>query len=175
MEKAHVDFYSALFSAEDIDSNSQDLLFENVTNFFSDSDCSLCEGVISLAELTASLKSLNTAKAPGSDGLTVEFFTKFWRLLGPLLLEVINQCFDDGELSNSMKSSVTRLSFKKRGDIKDLKNWRPISLLNVDYKICSKSITLRLSKVLDTIIDPDQTCSIPGRSISSNLIMLRDT
>ena len=74
-----------------------------------------------------------------------------------------------------MKSSVTRLIFKKRGNIRDLKNWRPISLLNIDYKICSKSITLRLSKVLDSIVDPDQTCSIPGWSISSNLVMLRDT
>ena len=57
----------------------------------------------------------------------------------------------------------------------DLKNWRPISLLNVDYKICSKAITLRLAKVLDSIIDPDQTCSVPGRTISNNLVLLRDT
>ena len=131
-------------------------------------------GQISLAELSASLKSLNTAKAPGSDGLTVEFFSKFWNLLGPLLLEVINKCFADGELTDSTKSSVTRLIFKKRGDIRDLKNWRPNFLLNADYKICSKSITLHLSKVLDSIVNPDQTCSVPGRSISSNLVMLRD-
>lgn len=62
----------------------------------------------------------------------------------------------------------------KKGDKKDLKNWRPISLLNVDYKIGSKAVSLRLSKVLDVIVDPDQTCSVPGRSISSNLILLRD-
>lgn len=48
-------------------------------------------------------------------------------------------------------------------------------MLNVDYKICSKSITRCLSKVLDSIVDPDQTCSIPGSSISSNLFMSRDT
>ena len=73
-----------------------------------------------------------------------------------------------------MKTSATRLVFKK-GDRKNLKNWRPISLLNVDYKICSRALSLRLSKVLDTIVDPDQTCSVPGRSISSNLVLLRDT
>ena len=77
------------------------------------------------------------------------------------------------ELTESMKSSVTRVLFKK-GDRKDLKNWRPISLLNVDYKIASKVLSSRLSKVLDTIIDPDQTCSIPDRTISSNLHTLRD-
>lgn len=135
----------------------------------------MCEGAVTLAELAASLKTMNTNKAPGSDGFSVEFYMKFWDLLGPLLLRVINQSFVDGELSESMKVSITRLIYKKRGDVKDLKNWRPISLLNVDYKICSKAITLRLSKVLDSIIDPDQTCSVPGRSISNNLILLRDT
>ena len=47
------------------------------------------------------------------------------------------------------------LDFKKRGDVKHLKNWRPISLLNVDYKIISKAITLRLSKVLEHIVHPN--------------------
>lgn len=45
----------------------------------------------------------------------------------------------------------------------------------MDYKICSKAITLRLSRVLSSIIDPDQTCSVPGRSISNNLVLLHDT
>ena len=64
-----------------------------------------------------------------------------------------------------MKGSVTRLIYKKRGDIKNLKNWHPISLLNVDYKIISKVLTSRLAKVLESIVNPDQTCSVPGRSI----------
>ena len=74
---------------------------------------------------------------------------------------------------DSKKTSHTRVIFKK-GDRKNLKNWRPISLLNVGYKICSKAISLRLSKVLHLIIDPDQTYSVPGRTIASNLHILRD-
>ena len=76
-------------------------------------------------------------------------------------------------MCDSMRTSNTRVIFKK-GDRKALKNWRPISLLNIDYKICSKAISVRLSKVLDFIVDPDQTCSVPGRKISSNLHVLRD-
>ena len=45
-----------------------------------------------------------------------------------------------------------------KDDKGNLKNWRPISLLNVDYKICSKAISLRLAKVLGSIVDADQTC-----------------
>ena len=73
-----------------------------------------------------------------------------------------------------MKGSITCLIFKKSGDRKDLKNWRPISLLNVDYKIISKAITSRLSGVLQHIVHPDQTCSVPGKCISSNHFQVRD-
>ena len=94
--------------------------------------------------------------------------------MGPLLLRVGEQCFLDGELAESMKESITRLIFKKRGDTKHLKNWRLISLLNVDYKIISKAITIRLSKVIESIVHSDQTCSVPGRTTFSNVSLLRD-
>ena len=74
-----------------------------------------------------------------------------------------NESFKDKELSETMK-----------GDRKNLKNWRPISLLYVDYKIVSKVLSSRLSKVLNTTVDSDQSCSVPGRTISSNLHILRD-
>ncbi len=175
IEHAHEQFYANLFAPEPIDMDAQALLLSEVHASLSQPDRDFCEGEISVSELSKSLKSLNTGKAPGPDGLTVEFFVKFWSLLSSPLCQVIKQCFSDGALCSSMQSSVTRLIFKKRGDIKDLKNWRPISLLNVDYKICSKAITLRLSKVFDSIVDPDQTCSVPGRSIASNIVTLRDT
>ena len=174
IERAHVDFYANLFSPEPIDSVAKENILNEISTFLTESDRESCEGSLSLAELTASIKSLNLNKAPGPDGLSVEFYLTFWDLLGPQLLDVLNSCFVSEELCESMKSSATRLIYK-RGDIKNLKNWRPISLLNTDYKIGSKAITLRLSAVLDSIIDPDQTCSIPGRTISSNITTLRDT
>ena len=87
---------------------------------------------------------------------------------------MFNESLAHRELCDSMKSSVTRLVHKK-DDRRNLKNWRPISLLNVDYKICSKTLPLRLKRVLGSVVNPDQTCSVPGRSISSNLALLRDT
>ena len=130
--------------------------------FLSPSQSISCEGFLSSEELLNSVRNLNTGKSPGSDELSEEFYLHFWESLGPLLLCVANRCFADGELCPSMKGRVTRLIFKKRGDVKHLKNWRPISLLNVDYKIISKAITLLLSKVLEHIIQPDKTCSVPG-------------
>lgn len=54
------------------------------------------------------------------------------------------------------------------------KNWRPISLLNTDYKLASKAITERLKNVMSSIVHQDQTCGVVGRSIFSNLHLIRD-
>ena len=55
------------------------------------------------------------------------------------------------------------------------KNWRPISLLNCDYKLASKIITDRLKQVMPSIVHSDQTCSVVGRSVFSNLHLICDT
>ena len=174
IEHEIVQFYSHLFSSETIDPLCKQTCFASIENHLDFTQQQSCEGFLSLQELSDAVKTLNLGKSPGSDGFSVEFYLFFWDILGPLLLRVANQCFRDGNLCDSMKGSVTRLIYKKRGDIKNLKNWRPISLLNVDYKIISKVLTLCLSKVLESIVNPDQTCSVPGRSILSNVTLLRD-
>ena len=67
-----------------------------------------------------------------------------------------------------------RLPYKK-DDRRLPKNWRPISLLNTNYKLASKAITERLKPVMSSIVHRDQTCGVVGRSIFSNLQLMRDT
>ncbi|CAM2095599.1 unnamed protein product [Caretta caretta] len=62
----------------------------------------------------------------------------------------------------------------KKGDLRDLRNWRPVSLLSTDYKIVAKAISLRLGTVLVDVIRPDQTYTVPDRSIFDNLFLVRD-
>ena len=62
----------------------------------------------------------------------------------------------------------------KEGEKKDLKNCRPISLLFVDYKIGTRALAAQLQKVLSSVLHKDQTCGVPGRSIFSNLYLIRD-
>ena len=173
IQKAHVDFYSCLFSEEPVGVALQDDLLSSLQCELSSDQASSCEGQMTLDEMTFALKKMNSNKASGPDGLSVEFYVKFWDRLGPYLCRVLYAYYHAGEMCESMKTSNMRVIFKK-GDRKNLKNWRPISLLNVNYKICSKVLSLRLSKVLEFIVDPDQTCSVPGRKITSNLHILRD-
>lgn len=55
-----------------------------------------------------------------------------------------------------------------------MKNWHPISLLTTDYKILTRTLASRLQNVLASIISPDQTACIPGRTINDNVALLRD-
>ena len=102
IESAHVQFYTSLFSSEPIDDNAQSTLLSEVHASLSQLDRDSCEGNISLDELSKSLRTMNTGKAPGPDGLSVEFFIKFWCLLGPYLCQVIRCCFLDGTLCTSV-------------------------------------------------------------------------
>ena len=63
----------------------------------------------------------------------------------------------------------------KKGDLQELKNWRPVSLLCTDYKILSKALALRLREVMVSIIHPDQTYCVPGRLISDKVTLIRNS
>jgi len=86
----------------------------------------------------------------------------------------LNERYRLGVLTDSQREGLLRFLYKK--DDKRLpKNWRPISLLNTDYKLASKVITERLKLVMSSIVHQDQTCGVVGRSISSNLDLILDT
>ena len=73
-------------------------------------------------------------KAPGLDGLTFEFYKQFWPHIGPLLIDVFNESYDLKHLPESLRIAVMALIFKK-GDMEDLENYRPISLISCMGKI----------------------------------------
>ena len=97
--------------------------------------------------------------------LTPEFNKKIWNLLSHLLTLNLNCSYLHGELPNSQKQAIVRLIEKKGKDRRYIKNWRPISLLNVDTKIASKALALRLEKVLPFVINEDQYASVKNRTI----------
>ena len=127
-------FYSGLFRSQYMDELSRVALLRNVSVALPPADAELCEGLLSAEECWGALVGMARRKAPGSDGLPMEFYLKFWDLLGEDLVCVLNSCFRAGCLSTSQRRGVISLSFKK-GDRLDIRNWRPISLLNVDYKL----------------------------------------
>ncbi|KAL9965974.1 hypothetical protein ACROYT_G023977 [Oculina patagonica] len=134
-----------------------------------------CEGELTYAECFNVLSSFKNNKTPGNDGLSVEFYKVFWPEIGRNLVDSLNFSYRHGELSTTQKEAVLiTLIEKKNRDRRLIKNWRPISLVNVDVKIGSKAISKRLEKVLPHIIYYDQNAFVKGRTIFDAVRTIND-
>ena len=117
---------------------------------------------------------MKNSKSPVNDGFTVEFFKFFWRDLGVYILRSINYAYENGLLSVTQKQGIVTCLPKPNKPRHLLKNWRPISLLNVIYKIMSSAIANRLKNVLNNIIYQDKKGFISGRYIGENIRLIYD-
>ena len=80
----------------------------------------------------------------------------------------------NGEFSSSQKKAVTTLIKKKDRDKRILKNWRPISLINIDVKIASKALALRVRNVMHEHVYSDQTAYVKDRYIGESICIVDD-
>ena len=124
---------------------------------------------ISREEALLALKSLQSGKAPGPDGLSSEFYREFQDVLLDPLLEMLDHSFITDSLPQSLREADITLILKKGKSPEDCSGYRPIALLNQDIKILSKILAIRLEKVLPSLIKEDQTGFIKGRSSSHNV------
>ena len=169
-------FYSNLYSKKSRKSEDECLqyLASISTPQQSSTDREACEGKITMQNCWEALMSMKDGKSPGNDGLTKEFFVCFFGEVAPLLIQSLNYSFTAGELSTSQKQAVITLIEKKGRDKRLVQNWRTISLMNVDTKIASKVISLRMKKVLPNIINYDQTAYVKNRYIGKSIRVIDD-
>ena len=115
---------------------------------------------------------LKSGKAPGIDGLPTDFCKSFWSVIGGNVA-VLRDSLASGCLPLSCRRAVITL-LPKKGDLQQLKNWRPVSLLCTDYKLLSKALATRLGKVMVEVIHVDQSYCVPGRLITDKVMLIRD-
>ena len=102
-------------------------------------------------EILDTLTGLPLGKTPGLDGLPVKFYRTMWSFIKGDYMTMIEQVYQTQDLSNTQRKGAIRLIFKKE-DRYNLKNYRPVSLINVDVKIITKALAKRIGKVLPGII-----------------------
>ena len=169
-------FYSDLYKKPDIkDMSNCPFLKPNATPKLTLLERDMCDGELTFEECTAALYAMAKNKSPGNDGISVEFYCKFWDKLGPLLVETMNYSFREGELTTSQKQGVITLIAKKGKNKLFIENYRPITLLNVDLKIGSKALAMRLKNILPNIIHPDQVAFVKDRYIGEAVRTVIDT
>lgn len=169
-------FYEDLYSADlqeappvdDFDWQSLDI------PKVSDIHLNRLEEAYSEKELHQALQRMHKGKTPGSDGLSVDFYLKFWDLIKGPLLDSLGYGIQVGHLSMEQKRGIITLIPKKGVDRRQIHNWRPISLLNTDNKILTKAMSIRLQPVLNEILHGDQTGFLPKRYVGENLRTIQD-
>ena len=102
----------------------------------------ICEGPLTEKECLEVLKDMDPEKTPGTDGLAAEFYKTFWSELVSSLISALNFSYDQRTLSVSQRRGIIKLIPKKDADPHFIKNWRPLTLLNCDYKIATEAIAI---------------------------------
>lgn len=133
------------------------------------------ETPITALELSGALKVMQSGKCPGPDGFPVEFYRCFQNKLALVLIDMFNESFMTVKFPPTLNQASISLILKKDKDPLSCSSYRPISLLNVDFKILSKMLALRLETVLPDIISPDQMGFVKNRHSFFNLRRLFNT
>ena len=196
---ALADFYDpaagGLFACHPTDAQQQQVMLGALDKQLSNAEQQACQGPnpdgsITVAEAAAALSSLPRGKAPGSDGLTYEFYQAFWGELGETMVAAFNHvlrqrqqaCDGGGQpqwqqqqqamLSARQRLGLITLIYKGGGKPRaDPDSYRPITLLNCDVKIVAKVLVQRLGPVLGSVVDSTQTAFVPGRDIADNVML----
>ena len=150
------DFFGKLYEKNDT-LEQNDSLFTNGHRRLSEEKKLTTGGFITEYECEMSLKDMKNNKSPGSDGLSVEFYNMFWNDIKTYLVNSLNYSYDNGRLTELQTQSIITLIPKKNKDVQSINNWRPISLLNVDYKIAAKAVANRIKNVINDIVNNNQT------------------
>ncbi len=168
-------FYSDLYRTQSIKScqQIQDFLKGIGSIPHIKQDTSGLVGPITEKEVLTAISCLRPGKPPGSDGLTSEFYKHFAEQVSCILAKVFNTCFENGSLTPSQCLVIIILLFKK-GDSMLLGNYRPISLINSDYKILAYILTARLEEHLSDVIAVNQTAYMRGHFIGCNIHSVQD-
>lgn len=170
------EFYRQLYESK-VDVEKSQQFIEHIkqfTNKISEKYRDTCDEEIRQTELDEVIKSMKIGKSPGNDGLTVEFYICFWDIIKDMFFQVLKECINRNEMTTTMKQGLITLIPKPGKDHLIIENWRPISLLNTDYKIVAKLFSKRLKKYLDEIISENQNGFMANRHISSNIRLVLD-
>ena len=166
------EYYSKLYDNKHVTTDNF-VQFEPV-NTLNDVSKEMLELDITLQECKEALDGLPGDKTPGSDGLSAEFYRHFWPIINRHLYNSILCSIELGELSEEQRRGIVTLLPKAGKDLKHVKNWRPISILNVDYKIIAKILANRIKYILPELINSDQLAYVQDRVIGENLRIVKD-
>ena len=123
-----------------------------------------------IKEFKEAMFSMQSDKCPGPDGFNPGFYQHFWQICSPDIFKDCVSWLANGQLPASLNSTNIAL-IPKGSEQRTMKDWRPIALCNVLYKVLSKVLANRLKKILHKCVADNQSAFVPGRSILDNAMV----
>ena len=121
-------------------------------------------------EFRVAIFSMNSDKCPGPDGYNPGFYQHFWNVCSDDIFKDCCEWLNTGHFPSSL--NTTNIALIPKGNSQtSMKDWRPIALCNVLYKIVAKVLANRLKIVLPKCISDNQSAFVPGRSILDNAMV----
>ena len=169
------DYYQSLYTKEPVDSTVLKTFLDDIdftTTVSTEENTSLTSEIL-LDDLLEQSKRCPKYSSPGNDGLGYQYLNILFRIpaLQPLILRVFNNALTKGEVPKSWKEIRVRL-LPKKGDLSNLKNWRPISLINCDAKIFTRILNTRIKPITNRLVQPSQTGFMESRFIGKNGLLI---
>lgn len=168
MEKMATNFFKDLYTKDPLVTPQPllDLIMLKVTEQMNEDLCK----AFSDKEISDALFQIGPIKAPGPDGFPARFFQRNWEVLKNDVCKAVKLFFDQKVMPEGVNTTAIVLIPKKK-ESKELKDFRPISLCNVIYKVVAKCLVNHLRPILESIISQEQSAFIPGRMITDNALI----
>lgn len=163
-----------LYTADTTTKDAQDFLLNHITQSLDAQAANSLEQQITEDEVMESISSMKGATSPGPDGIGIAFYKRYKVALVPILTRVYNLLLASTSIPAWFTAGNVILLFKK-GDPKLSSNYRPITLLNLDYKIMTKVLSKRLQKALPPVLGSTQYAFLPNRCAQDNAMALQLT
>jgi hypothetical protein len=97
------------------------------------------------------MEKANLRSAPGTDGISNKLLQRYWPYFRVGIHKYALRCFETGRLTDVFRGATVKL-IPNKGDLSQLKNWRPISLLSNVYKILSRALNNRLNRIVNRVL-----------------------
>ncbi|KAL8143578.1 hypothetical protein V2J09_016610 [Rumex salicifolius] len=174
VEKLVVDFFARLYTADpEIRSSLVVPTFSVTFPQLPTSEVDRLSAPFSGEDVWAALKSMSPYKSPGPDGYPALFYQQNWSVVGPRVTDAILKYVNQGVSLDGIENALMVLLPKVPSPMQPAE-FRPISLLNVVFKIMTKMMVFRLKSVLSTLIHPAQASFIPRRQIIDNVVIVQE-
>lgn len=171
LQRTFEKYYKTLYTQLPVEDAQQMDVFLTSLNLptLSEEQNDILTAEITERELKGAISRLKPNKTPGPDGYSSEWYKVFSNELLPSLLKSFNSVLKDFKMPPSWREAIISVIPKEGKDKTVCGSYRPISVLNVDYKLFTAILAKRLEKMLPQLIHTDQTGFVLQRQTHDNI------